>query len=339
MIKDILLKQDNRQLYLATAEDPQYSYTTNRLNIYKFSENGFGDRITDPTTFGGTTNLYSVTFTSSGNGLLIGEDSPNLRLYQWSDTTGVGSLIDSVAPASSINGCTFSPNFAMTVANTSSPYLFGYQLSGSGFGTALTGADGSSSSSSVAINTAENAVAIAHNWVSFYVYTFSSSAFGTKFTSPSETNQAINKVKFSKSGDYIFTTYGAYLHAYPFNYSTGIGTKYATTYISWQTHKDIAVSPDGNFVAAALSNSPYIRVYHWDDSTHWGSAVSDPATLPTSAGKCIGFSKDGKYLAMGLTNSPYIIVYEWSASGFGAKFDNPATLPSTAISSLDWSYI
>ncbi len=34
------------------------------------------------------------------------------------------------------------------------------------------------------------------------------------------------------------------------------------------------------------------------------------------------------YLAVGHDVSPYLTVYPWSASGFGAKFANPATLPA-----------
>ena len=44
-------------------------------------------------------------------------------------------------------------------------------------------------------------------------------------------------------------------------------------------------------------------------------------------------------LAVAHNNSPFITVYSWSASGFGAKYSDPSTLPdSSRCFSVDFSY-
>jgi hypothetical protein len=41
-----------------------------------------------------------------------------------------------------------------------------------------------------------------------------------------------------------------------------------------------------------------------------------------------GAGGKAQYVAVAHNTSPYITAYPWSGSGFGAKFSNPATLPS-----------
>lgn len=41
------------------------------------------------------------------------------------------------------------------------------------------------------------------------------------------------------------------------------------------------------------------------------------------------FSRLVKYIAVGCNGPPYVLVYGWSASGFGTKFSDPATQPSS----------
>lgn len=335
MIRDMLLKQNDKQLYLAAGEIT--GGTTDKLNIYKFSENGFGDRITDTTTTYYSSDLLNLFFTYTGNELLVCENR-NLqgKLYNWSDITGIGSLISNINPNPQASACAISPNFAMFNSYIYTPYLHGFPLTGSGFGTKFSDPIGAESSTDVAINSSENVVCLASNY-KLIAYPFSSSGFGTKYSFTQETN-AITKIKFSKNDNFIFGLYGIYMNAYSFDYSSGFGTKYTSPSLS-STSSNLDVSPDGNFIAVGIASSPYVKVFPWSDSTHFGTIISNPTTLPDNAVKSVKFSKDGKYLALGLSTSPFINVYEWSPSGFGAKFDSPSTLPSHTILSLDWSFV
>jgi hypothetical protein len=44
-----------------------------------------------------------------------------------------------------------------------------------------------------------------------------------------------------------------------------------------------------------------------------------------------------QYVAVGSANSPYISVYRWSDNGFGAKFNDPSTLPPSGVVSISFN--
>ena len=39
-------------------------------------------------------------------------------------------------------------------------------------------------------------------------------------------------------------------------------------------------------------------------------------------------------IALGSSDTPYVLVYAWSATGFGTKFANPATLPTSGATGV-----
>ena len=84
------------------------------------------------------------------------------------------------------------------------------------------------------------------------------------------------------------------------------------------------------YLAVAHTNSPYVTVYPWSVSG-FGTKFANPATLPTGQGYGVAFSPTGDALAVStfdnITWSSPLSVYRWSASGFGAKFADPATSP------------
>jgi hypothetical protein len=87
----------------------------------------------------------------------------------------------------------------------------------------------------------------------------------------------------------------------------------------------VTYRPQGDAIAIAHFNSPYISAYPW--SAGFGTKYAAPVTTPTGTGESVAYSVQGDAIAVAHGTSPYITAYPWSA-GYGTKYANPATLPT-----------
>ena len=72
--------------------------------------------------------------------------------------------------------------------------------------------------------------------------------------------------------------------AYPWDDTTGFGTKYADpSTLPPNTGRGAAFSPSGGALVIAHLGSPYVTAYPWDDTTGFGTKYANPSTLPTGA--------------------------------------------------------
>ena len=113
----------------------------------------------------------------------------------------------------------------------------------------------------------------------------------------------------------------------------GFGVKYANpATLPSNRGFSVAFSPAGNAIAVAHVSSPDITVYPWSTGSGFGAKYTNPATLPIVGEvslRSVAFSPAGNAIAVAHYASPYITAWPWSAgSGFGAKYTNPATLPT-----------
>jgi WD40 repeat protein len=112
---------------------------------------------------------------------------------------------------------------------------------------------------------------------------------------------------------------------------SGYGSKYANpATLPTGLGAAIKFSPDGNQIALAHTNSPFVSAWAW--SSGFGSKFANPAVLPLYTGLAIDFSPSGNALATGggLVTTEYSIgVYAWSSSGFGTKYADPPATPFT----------
>ena len=85
--------------------------------------------------------------------------------------------------------------------------------------------------------------------------------------------------------------------------------------------QDVALSSDGSVLAVAgASDTPYVKVYDWDDG--WTERAALP-NLPHN-GYAVELSSDGSVLAVGtLGNTPYIKVYDWGGSSWTERATPP----------------
>jgi hypothetical protein len=113
--------------------------------------------------------------------------------------------------------------------------------------------------------------------------------------------------------------------------STGFGTRYTNPATSQNGVNDVAFSPNGNFIASTHGATPFVRAYPWSNSG-FGAIYSNPSTLPNGTdfggGAEVAFSPDNSCIAVANSTTPFVTAYPWSASGFGTKYANPATLPA-----------
>ncbi len=103
----------------------------------------------------------------------------------------------------------------------------------------------------------------------------------------------------------------------------------------------VAFHPSGNYVAvgwyASSGGSPFIRVYNWSDTNGWGSAVSDPVSVPSWNVTALAWNPAGTKLAVGYGSSPYVTCYDWSNGAWGSRWSDPATPAGGIPKSVAWS--
>ena len=99
--------------------------------------------------------------------------------------------------------------------------------------------------------------------------------------------------------------------------------------------RGVSFSPDGQYLAAAHSKSPYITIYKRDGDTF--TKLPDPAELPAGGGNGTAFSSDGSYLAVVHDYAPHLTIYKRSGDTF-TKLATPAGLPVLKYPSTDGAY-
>jgi len=312
-------------------------FTTPFLNVYDWSNAGFGVKYTDPATLPAGS-VRGVTFNAASNAIALAHGtSPFITAYPWS-LSGFGTKFANPAtlPTGTGYSVAFSPaSDAIAVAHDISPFVTAYPWSGSGFGTKFANPATlpTGTGQGVAFSPSGNAIAVAHATSPFITaYPWSGSGFGTKFTNPATLPTGIGGgVAFSPAGDAIAVAHDAspLISVYPWS-GSGFGTKFANpATLPTDTGNSVAFSPSGNAIAVAHATSRFITAYPWS-AAGFGVKYTDPATLPTGTGRGVAFSATGDAIAVAHSTTPFITAYPWSASGFGTKYSNPATLPPAA---------
>jgi 6-phosphogluconolactonase (cycloisomerase 2 family) len=95
-----------------------------------------------------------------------------------------------------------------------------------------------------------------------------------------------------------------------------------------------SISPDGVYLAAVHTGSPYITIYKRNGDVF--AKLPDPAVLPAGDGKGVAFSPDGVYLAVAHKKSPYMTIYKRNGDAF-VKLSTPAVLPAGEAARMQFS--
>jgi hypothetical protein len=100
---------------------------------------------------------------------------------------------------------------------------------------------------------------------------------------------------------------------------------------------DYAFSPDGNFLAVALSSglTPYISLYQITNGTTF-TQLPNPSVLPSGGLGALEWSANSEYLALSCSVTPYVFIYQISGSTF-THITDPVTAPNAMPENLSWS--
>jgi hypothetical protein len=271
------------------------------VSVYAWLASGFGTKFSNPATLP-TGAGSGVAFSPSGDAIsVVHSTSPSISTYPWSGS-GFGTKYSdpSTLPSGGAD-VKFSPSGdAIAVSQSVSPYVVAYPWSGSGFGTkysdpAILPID---SAYSVAFSPSGNAIAVANEdfanqYNNISTYAWSGAGFGSRYSDPAFSFFALyaTGVAFSPAGDALAVsgsnttlTTSRYLGVFLWSVSGGFvygSVKYPSILPSGIC-EGVAFSPDGNAIAVAHRNSPYVTAYQWTGSD-FGSKFVSPTTIPNTA--------------------------------------------------------
>lgn len=275
--------------------------------------------------------------------------TPYIAVYPWYDVGGFGTKISDPAtlPAGTGNQVKFSKTGEdIAIAHTSSPYISAYPWSSAGFGTKYSNPATLQygTQSTVAFNNASNMLAAggiatsALKNVGVYPWT-PGTGFGTRFSTPSDAYASstieTNEVVFSPNDSDIIYSSGtstARIHAFQWSNSTGWGSKYNDPPTGSGTGEGCDINASGNVVTLTTGSTPYVFAWPWTSGatggSGFGTAYSNPSTLPTGTRNCAKFSPAENAVAY-LTS--IWNVYAWdNTTGYGSLYTEPATQVGTA---------
>lgn len=99
---------------------------------------------------------------------------------------------------------------------------------------------------------------------------------------------------------------------------------------------DVAWSPNGQYLAIAISSAPFITIYKRSGDVF--TKLADPITSPPSSAYGVSWSPDGAFLALAMIGSsqPGFIWYSFSEDTL-TKMPDPAVLPNTNCYKVSWA--
>lgn len=104
---------------------------------------------------------------------------------------------------------------------------------------------------------------------------------------------------------------------------------------TWPTDtvRQVAYSPNDNYLAVAHDASPYITIYSIAGNNL--NKLTNPATLPTGVVYGLTWDSTSTYLAVASDTTPFILIYKRSGNTF-TKLANPTILPPGAGTAIDF---
>ena len=302
-------------------------------------------------TIGGTRNLTRYVHMLAGNNpyvpttnstaviLPVGA-SPYMQVQNWFNgtTTGFNSKYadPAVLPLGYIRDASWSrAKGYLSVTWDSSPYFRTYRFNDStGFGTPYSDPVNSIGSVTYGIDLQvdDSLIFISHigsPYISGYSFSVDS-GYKTKFSDPATTvGSNGNGIKYFNETLFVSSNATPFLHAYQFLLSSlSYGTKYAApaTLPTYGGYSNPEIHPSGEAVTTGGISGAF--VYSWSKLNGFGTKYAAPAGNPYAYS--MSFSSTGNTIAIGNQDAPFIHAYPFTvAGGFGPKFSNPATLPTS----------
>ncbi|MGH8500820.1 MAG: hypothetical protein ACRERV_18700, partial [Methylococcales bacterium] len=141
----------------------------------------------------------------------------------------------------------------------------------------------------------------------------------------------------SGSGVALGSELSPFIAAYPWIDGSGFGTKYANpSPLPPSRVNDTLYNPDANVIFFAVDTTPFVAAYAWS-SSGFGTKYANMATLPNGLTSGIAFNRtpgatDDHIAAADQNAGVAVFINAWkfrTSTGWGTKFSNPATLPTS----------
>jgi hypothetical protein len=273
--------------------------------------------------------------------------SPAIRVYKWTQASGLGTSFTSPSFTNAFNQVSFVPdNSTISASITVAPYFQVWQWSTLGFGTKYSDPASPldpSGNGATAYAWSRNVDALltvnrGGNPSAPQAWAWSAATgFGTKYSNGSTFSSGQS---MSINGDGTLVAFSANtaqsIHLYPWS-SSGFGTKFANpSFPAGIAQKQgLSFNTVTNDLACGTSASPYIWAYSVTPSG-FGTQYSNPSTPLASATNGLQFSPDGATIATVNSGAISVNAYRWGA-GFGTKYANPAGLTNSPQLTIDWA--
>ena len=137
-------------------------------------------------------------------------------------------------------------------------------------------------------------------------------------------SEYVGSVVFANSSQSSNTS----VRSFPFTETGGFGTQHTASVSLSGNALAVAMHPSGTFVAVGVSgSSPYVQIFNYTKESGFGTALSNPQSLPNGNVVDADYNKAGTILALceGNTQYPYMSVYRVNSNGtLGTKFAQPS---------------
>ena len=276
--------------------------------------------------------LSADTFVQAGNGTAA-------NAYPW--TVGaVGTRYTTPTGMPTVGYGIAINSFAVAIGHNTTPFVSAFPfVAGTGWGTKY--ANPSTLPTTRGVRTSMTATTVAflqNNSPYLYVYPISAAGFGTKYSNPVTLPAAGAGVQFLT--DKIAVTGGSSLSVYPWADATGFGTRYTDPVSAVGAGcSGVAFTPNPTgFTLTADTQSFALTgvAATLRPPTRMTATVATFTATGTAATLAIR-SAIGSAVAVGSNGvAPTLAAYPWLSSGFGVKFTDPATLPTTSVSSISF---
>lgn len=312
--------------YLAVAQE-----ATPGVTVYGQDIDTLTKLATPPTRESGT----AVCLSPDGKHLMSGgRSSPYLRMFKRSGDTFSQLAAPSVVPTASITALAVSPDGKTFVACSASGTYYSclYTLEGDTwtYRNQVTSAPAYAASFSADGNFL--AIGISGNAPGVEIYKKASDGSYVYWTKGRGASAPSQKHSFSANGQYLAFLNGQVGPYVKLNKITGNEIAVLDDVENLGVTNDVALSPDGVYMALALTTSPGLAIFKRSGDIFNRLEALDVA--PGVARSC-EFSRDGNYLAVGVEKSPFLYLYKRNGDIFN-KLANPAVLPTSTVVDLSF---
>lgn len=303
--------------------------------------------------------VNSIAISPSGRYVLIGTGiTPFIHLYTLVDgpqgpILGQRAANPATLPTGIVMCVAWAPNEDYVgCANTTTPFCAVYPfIPGTlAFGVKITnpGTLPAGNGTAIAWTKGGDAIVVGCATTPFIIsYPFASGTFGTAHTAPVTTPAGtVSSIDFqpihlSTLATNTFIALGMavtpFIAVYAYTAGAGVGVK-STDPVTLPagaagSGHSVAWSPQGDYLAHAGANNPFIAVYPVSQAGVFGTKVADAATLPTGAASGLTWTPDGDFLIVAHATTPFMSWYPFVHTGsgsFGVKLTDSASTPPAA---------